>query len=51
VFKLSSEHITVEVYLCMVRVSFVVAAFILFWASRWVMPSVLTPSIAVMMSP
>lgn len=41
----------VDVYLCMVRLSLVVADFILFWASRWVIPSVLTPSIAEMMSP
>lgn len=38
-------------YLTMLSVSLLAAILILFWASRWVMPSVLTPSMAVMMSP
>ena len=35
----------------MVRLSLVVAILILFWASRWLKPSVLTPSMAEIMSP
>lgn len=38
-------------YFTMVSVSLVVANLILFWASRCVIPSVLTPSMAEMMSP
>lgn len=38
-------------YFTMLSVSLLVADLILFWASRWVIPSVLTPSMAVMMSP
>lgn len=38
-------------YFCIVSVSLFVADLILFWASRCVNPSVLTPSMAVMMSP
>lgn len=38
-------------YFCMVRDSVLVAALILFWASRCVIPSVLTPSMDEMMSP
>lgn len=39
------------VYFCIERLSLMVADLILFWASRCVIPSVLTPSIAEMMSP
>lgn len=39
------------VYFCMLSVSLRVADLILFWASRCVIPSVLTPSMAEMMSP
>lgn len=39
------------VYFCIESVSLLVAALILFWASRWVIPSVVTPSMAEMMSP
>jgi hypothetical protein len=39
------------VYFCMVRASLLEAILILFCASRCVMPSVLRPSIDVMMSP
>lgn len=38
-------------YFTMVSVSLLVADLILFWASRCVIPSVLTPSMAEMMSP
>lgn len=38
-------------YFTMLSVSLLVADLILFWASRCVIPSVLTPSIAEMMSP
>lgn len=39
------------VYFCIESASLLVADFILFWASRCVIPSVLTPSMAEMMSP